>query len=246
MKFALNAAGGWSGDFAAIARLAADAGFDAVELGASVHDTFPSCGNVFLSDPNPIREKMKSAGVSIAALCGYVGLPGPTVFDSRFAEEIEQLIRTTRQLECGQLRLADFQFRPGRNMIDWFTRLGDLAEALGVTILVTNGAGFGNAVGLWTLLERIDHPAIAACWDVGQALRDGESPERSVPTLNQKIRHLLVPMDMSEEIMDRVVTRLMGIGFGGFLSLESSAQPTAAHLAGAMNKLRRGNLVGIA
>lgn len=246
MKFALNAAGGWSGDFAAIAMLAANAGFGGVELGASVHDTFPSRGNVFLCDPNPICEKIRSAGLSIAAICGYVGLPGRTVFDSHFAEEIKQLSRTTRQLECGQLRLADFQFRPSGNLIDWFMRVGDFADGLGVTILLSNGAGLGNAIGLWTLLERIDHPAIAACWDVGQALRDGESPEQSVPTLNQKIRHVLVPIDMSEEIMEGVLTRLMGIGYGGFLSLEVHAQPTPAQLTGAMNRLRRRKAVAIA
>src|SRR5882724_8784872 len=86
---------------------------------------------------------------------------------------------------------------------------------------------------MWSILDRLQHPAIACCWDVFNAALIGESPYISVPTLNSKIAYCQIKdakfgqlgasyCKLGDGDVDGAtfITRLRGIGYEGYVTVE--------------------------
>ena len=111
--------------------------------------------------------------------------------------------------------------------------LGDYAAEREVTIVVENALSFRAAKEMWSILDRIQHPAIACCWDVFNAALVGETPYLSVPTLNSKIHYCQVKdaklgalgatyckLGEGDVPVQKFLTRLRGIGYDGYVTVE--------------------------
>jgi fatty-acyl-CoA synthase len=86
---------------------------------------------------------------------------------------------------------------------------------------------------MWGILDRIQHPAIACCWDVFNATVIGELPAVSVPVLNSKIQYVQVKdaaigalgatyckLGEGQVPLEKLMIRLRGIGYGGWVTFE--------------------------
>lgn len=113
----------------------------------------------------------------------------------------------------------------------WLMPLAEFASERRVTILVQNARSFRNSRDLWTLLESISHPNVAACWDLTAGIAAGESPFVSVPTLNTRMQYTLV--GAADDALEHFITRLRGIGYAGYVTV----QTTAAQLPQVLQKL---------
>lgn len=102
-------------------------------------------------------------------------------------------------------------------------------------LVVENDLSFSRAKELWMLLESVNHPNVAGCWDLYNAARVGERPFVSVPTLNSRIGYALVrnvrslaePLQYSrlsegELAVENFLTRLRGIGYSGYVTVETA------------------------
>jgi sugar phosphate isomerase/epimerase len=108
-----------------------------------------------------------------------------------------------------------------------------------VTVAVQNGGASGsfvNAKEMWMITEVANDPKAGVVWDAGEAALVNESPALSVPTLNTRI-HLVhvwdnkgqvrqaVPLGEGELKGQMLVTRLRGLGYGGWIVYAPPADP---------------------
>jgi sugar phosphate isomerase/epimerase len=106
----------------------------------------------------------------------------------------------------------------------------DLALALGVTVALETHDAFSSAALVGRLLDRVDHPAFAAVWDIHHPYRVGESPESVLASLGPRIRlvHVkdaradgsLVPLGDGDVPVRESLALLHAAGYDGWLTIE--------------------------
>jgi sugar phosphate isomerase/epimerase len=132
-------------------------------------------------------------------------------------------------------------------MGEWLAPVADFAGEHGVRLAVENSSHFRRARDLWTLLEAVGHPAVAAGWDLVRATGAGEQPAVSVPTLNLRIGYVRVAdfaggvacrLGEGEVPVEAFVRRLKGVGYAGYLTVNFPAGVSEEVLADAVVKLK--------
>lgn len=164
-------------------------------------------------------------------LAGDLGVPAIRVFGGRIPdginrdEAIEQLVRS-------------------------LGRVADHAGERGVTVCLETHDDWCDPAHVATVLERVNHAAIAANWDIMHPVRRCNVPiDSAFETLKPWIRHLhihdgtdagLVPI--GDGIVDhrRAIELLKSIDFGGFLSGEwIDWEPFDVHLPRELAAMKR-------
>lgn len=241
MKFAFSTVACPAWDFPTIAARAKEYGYDGVEIRGFLDDAPPGiAANVFLTDPAKVRATFADAGVEIACLASSVAMAHDRKANAALARDLSAYIDTAAKLGCRTVKLFDTDVRPGQTRATaavalgkWLEPLGDVAAHHDITLVVENALSFRTAKELWLMLETINHPNVAACWDVFNAALIGESPNVSVPVLNSRIQYVqlkdakLGPLGAAycklgdgDVNLKRFLTRLQGIGYTGYVTLE--------------------------
>lgn len=196
MKFAFSTVGCPKWNFQTIVDRAREYGYDGVELRGFLNESVLTASNPFLTEPEKLRAQFEGASVEIACLASSIAMTGSRRKDQASASELRAYIDTASRLGCGLVKIFDTQVRAGHSrstaataLGDWLLPLGDYAADHDVMIVVENALSFRQAKEMWTILDRLDHPAIACCWDVFNAALVGESSAISVPVLNSKIQY---------------------------------------------------------
>ena len=166
--------------------------------------------SVKYADPADTDEMLRQTHERID-LAGDVGSPAIRVFGGRIPEGI------TRDQAIDQLVRS----------------LGEVAHHAaerGVTICLETHDDWCDPVHVAAVLERVNHPAIAANWDIMHPIkRGGATMDSAFETLKPWIRHLhihdgtdagLVPIGTGDIDHRRAVELLKTIDFNGFLSGE--------------------------
>jgi sugar phosphate isomerase/epimerase len=250
MNFAFSTVSCPKWDFQTIATRAKEYGYDGVEVRGFLNESILTASNVFLTDPAKLKSLFKFAGVRIACLASSIAMSGQKRRDAVAAADLRRFIETAAALECGLVKIFDSEVQPGSFFVpsrmgnqsrstagvalgDWLLPLGDYAAEHEVVIVVENALSFRSSKEMWSILDRLNHPSIACCWDVFNAAQIGESPYLSVPTLNNKIQYtqvkdaLLGPLGANycklgegDVPVQKFLTRLKGIGYEGWVSVE--------------------------
>lgn len=240
MKFAFSTVSCPKWDFQTILARAQEYGYHGVEIRGFLNESLLTASNVFLTDPAKIRREFESAGIAIACLSSSIAYTGNKKKDSQIATELKAYVDTAASIGSPLVKIFDTQVKPGQSrqsaavaIGDWLTPLGDYAADRDVTIVIENALSFRNAKEMWTILDRLRHPAIACCWDVFNAALVGESPFVSVPTLNSRIAFAQIKdakfgqlgasyckLGAGDVAGEKFITRLRGVGFDGFVSVE--------------------------
>ena len=248
MKFAFSTVSCPKWDFETIVARAREYGYDGVEVRGFLNESVLTSANVFLSDPRKVQRTFDAGGVKIACLASSIAMrqPGPAWKfwgrgpNDRSAAELRTFIDTAQQLGCPLVKIFDSQVRPGQTrdgagvqLGDWLLPLADYAAQRDVVIVIENALSFRTAKEMWAILDRLQHPSVACCWDVFNAAMIGESPYFSVPVLNSKIAYTQVkdatfgPLGASycklgegDVPVQKFITRLMGVGYNGYVTVE--------------------------
>jgi sugar phosphate isomerase/epimerase len=234
MKIALTSRAVPQWDHRTLAARAAALRYDAIELTHPVAE-----------DPAALRETFQTAGVVVACLATGISMPPRRRERPRAADDLRSAIDAAAGLGCGCLSLAAPSVPAGQTvgavaaeMGEWLPAVADLAAERGVTLLIENALHCRRARDLWSLLEAVNHPAVAAAWNLAEATRAGESPAVSVPTLNLRIQYVRVRLSEGGEPVEDFVRRLKGVGYGGHVAVDDPPGVSEEVLADAVVKLR--------
>lgn len=209
MKFALARSAFPQWDLPTLAAKAAEHGYDGVEWAGLAG---------------------MERGTPVACLASDIVMTGRARADRRAVAEVRRYVDAARAVGCPYLKVFDTTMRGERTasaveMGQWLLPMGDYAARHGVTILVENRVTFRRSRDLWLVMEAANHPAVAAAWDVDSADGIGESPAVSVPTLNTRIHYAQFTWRAGGDkaIVEPLLTRLLGIGYEGWVALRAVA-----------------------
>jgi sugar phosphate isomerase/epimerase len=210
MKFALTRSAFPQWDLPTLAAKAAEHGYDGVEWAGLAG---------------------MEGGTPVICLASEIAMTGRARANRRAADEVCRYIDAARAVGCPYVKILDTTLRGERTasaveMGHWLVPLGDYAARHGVTILVENRLTFRRSRDLWLVMEAANHPAVAAAWDVDVAGEVGEPPGVSVPTLNHRIQYAQFTWRVGGEnaIVGKLLTRLLGIGYEGWVALHAVAE----------------------
>lgn len=155
-------------------------------------------------------------------LAGAVGAPTMRVFGGKIPEGLSREAAVERVTES-------------------LSSVADHAAERGVTVCLETHDDWCDPAHVAAVLERVNHPSIAANWDIMHPVRTaGKTMDEAFETLRPWIRHLhihdcigkdLAPIGTGEIDHRRAVELLMSIGYTGFLSGEWIGwEPWEAHL----------------
>lgn len=265
MRFAFSTLACPKWDFETICARAKEYGYDGVEVRGFLEESSLTASNIFLSEPKKIRGMFEFHGLRIACLASSIAMTQKRRADRAAAEDCRRFIDTAAAVGCSLVRVFDTTVRPGQTRAgagvalgDWLLPLGDYAAKHDVLLVVENALSFRSSKEMWGILDRLQHPSIACCWDVFNAALIGEGPWVSVPTLNSKIQYAQVkdaklgPLGASlcklgegDVEVESFLTRLRGIGYEGWITfdwekawLPGIAEPEEA-LPEAIKKMRQ-------
>ena len=270
MKFAFSTVSCPKWDLETIGSRAREYGYDGVEIRAFLHESILTSSNILLSDPAKVKSLFEYHQIRIACLASSIEMTGNRRRDRILADDCRRYIDTAAAVGCGIVKVFDTRVRPGHSRAsaavalgDWLVPLGDYAAERDVLIVIENQLSFRSAKEMWVILDRLNHPSIACCWDIFNAAQIGESPFLSVPTLNSRIQYAQVkdaklgPLGASycrlgegDVPVEKFITRLRGIGYTGWVSVEwekawlpNIAEPEEI-LPDAIKKLRQWASIG--
>jgi sugar phosphate isomerase/epimerase len=232
-------------DFPDAANLAGRLGFNGVELYASDSPATASLTNAVLTSPGKINRIFADANVAISSLnAGSAGNDLPDRID--LAAELNcPLVRFTHD------DLLSRSPRASARAVDWIRQCADHAASKRIMLLIENKLTAGSAIAMWHLLDRIDHPAVACCWNTLSAFIAGDSPTVAVPTLNSRIHSVLLEdgkttqpsvIPVKSELgtgdvpIRKTLDRLHGIGFQHLLIV---SPPATASIEGFEQSLQK-------
>ncbi len=240
MKFAFSTVSCPKWDFDTIVARAITYGYTGIEVRGFLNESALTASNPFLTDPHKLRDLFADNGLEICCLASSIAMTQNRKRDKIAATELTQFIDTAHALNCKLVKVFDTQVRAGQDrptagvaLGNWILPLADYAAERDVILVIENALSFRAAKEMWSILDRLQHPSIACCWDVFNAAMAGESPYISVPTLNSKIQYTQVKdaklgqlgasytkLGDGDVQVETFVRRLRGIGYKGWVTLE--------------------------
>ncbi len=237
MKLAFRVAAVPNWDFVAAATALKSAGYDGVELFASCDPSIDTVNNVLLTAPDKIRRIAVDAGIKIASVS--FASTGESDDLARVIETAAALGTTTVRVERAN---ADASIRGFDAFAAGVSRFADTAAAAGITLLLENEPVPDSVTRLWRAVDGCNHPSVACCWNGQNGRRAGELPLVSIPTLNSRIRMVRTEHPATSDFpLQKILQRLAGIGFSGWVLTESidedGARQALAAIKDFLNKL---------
>ena len=248
MKFAFSTVSCPKWDFDTIVARAREYGYHGVEIRGFLNERAATTADLFKEDPDTLRRRFESNRVEVACLASSIaveqaGAPWKVWKRSpneRRAVELKTYIDAAARLGCPLVKIFDTQVRPGQSrssagvvLGDWLLPLADYAADRDVVIVIENALSFRSSKEVWSILDRLQHPSIACCWDVFNAALIGESPFFSVPVLNSRIAYAQVKdatlgplgatytkLGAGDVPVEKFITRLKGVGYTGYVTVE--------------------------
>jgi sugar phosphate isomerase/epimerase len=240
MKFAFSTISAPTWDFDTLVLRAKEYGYDGVEIRGFLNESVLTAANIFLSDLAKVRRIFGDGGIEIGCLASSIAFANDRKRDAVLANDLKLFIDTAATVRCPMVKIFDTQVKPGHSRAlagnafgDWLLPLGDYAAERDITIVIENALSFRAAKEMWSVLDRLSHPSIAACWDVFNAAMIGETPAQSVPVLNNRIEYVQVKdaklgplgatyckLGEGDVPVRKFLTRLRGIGYSGWVTME--------------------------
>jgi sugar phosphate isomerase/epimerase len=188
---------------AAAARLAGEAGYDALELRTFGAGSTGFACDPALTDESKVRGLLAAEGICCSSVATGVTLDQPiwppiigrALFDQeRSVREAERAIDLAAQIEAPLVRVFGHE-RQGRESLASATRriawrLGlvcDHARNSGVRVVVENGGSFPRARDLAELLAAVGSPLLGASYNAAVGAANGDDPREAVRLLGRSL-----------------------------------------------------------
>lgn len=164
-----------------VVRLAADSGFEGLELRA--HPEEPVHPGLTLAERVDVVEEFKAAGVEVLAIAGYAKVAAPGD-DDAVLTDVQELMELARDLGASFVRVFPGGGDCSREEADAtaarrLAALAPLAADLGVRLLLETHDSHSTGEDAARVLAAVGHASAGALWDVMHTWRAGEDPGTS-------------------------------------------------------------------
>ncbi|MGW0390565.1 sugar phosphate isomerase/epimerase family protein [Streptomyces sp. NPDC003042] len=194
MKYAFSTLGMPGTPLGRSAALAAEHGYDALELRA--HPEEPLHPRSAGGERAAGLREVTGAGVSILGVAGYAQVAAPGA-DGPVLDELRALVRLAADLEAPYVRVF-----PGggtlpaeqadANAVRRLREVAPFAERLGVRILLETHDSHRTAEAAARVLDAVGHPGAGALWDVLHTWLGAEPPAESRRLLGNHLGYIQV------------------------------------------------------
>ncbi|MFF7077973.1 sugar phosphate isomerase/epimerase family protein [Streptomyces lavendulae] len=247
MKYAFSTLGVPGTSLARSARLAAEHGYDGLELRA--HSEEPLHPGSPHADRAAGLRAVTGAGVSVLAVAGYARVAAAGE-DAPVLAELRDLVRLAADLEApyvrvfpggGDLPEAEADAHAARRLC----AAAPFAARHGVRILLETHDSHRTAAATARVLDSVGHPGAGALWDVLHTWLGGEAPAESRRLLGAHLGYLqvkdvasareLTPLGLGAGVLP-LAEAVARAPAGGWLCWEYEKRwyPEAAELAGGL------------
>ncbi|MFJ1864636.1 sugar phosphate isomerase/epimerase family protein [Streptomyces sp. NPDC088097] len=194
MRYAFSTLGLPGAPLARSAGLAAEHGYDGLELRA--HPEEPLHPGSSVGERTAGLREVTGAGVRVLGVAGYARVAAPGE-DGPLLAELRDLVRLAADLEAPYVRVfpGGGELHPGRadaNAVRRLREAAPYAEHLGVRILLETHDSHRTAGATARVLDEVAHPAVGALWDVLHTWLGGEEPAESGRRLGAHLGYLQV------------------------------------------------------
>ncbi len=155
------------------------------------------------------------------------------------SKNIIKALDTAKAIGCPLVRVFGNEVLPGESRRIAMTRIIEHVKPLAqeaarrdIGLIFENSGSFADAKSWWTMFNVLEESSLGVCWNVANAAAINEAPAVSVPLLNRyiqlaKVKDTIigegtgyVPLGEGTVKIQNFIHRLMGIGFGGYVSVE--------------------------
>jgi sugar phosphate isomerase/epimerase len=238
--------------------VAGDYGYDGIEPRLDAQHAHGIEVSATALERNTIRRLVDESDAELACLATSLSYADPAKSQGMVAQTHER-IDLAGDLAVPALRVFGGQIPAGvsreqaiQQLVDSLTAVGDHAGERGVTICLETHDDWCNPAHVATVLRRVNHPAVAANWDIMHPVRTGKATmDQAFEALRPWIRHLHVHdgggtdlrfMSIGTGDIDhrRAMELLLGADYGGYVSGEwINWEPYDAHLPRELETLER-------
>ncbi len=227
--------------FSDIYAMAADLGFDGIEMRGLGREFFDNAHNMPFSEENleKTAKMLSSMGLEISCMSSDCCLRYPALYEENI-RIIGEYIEAAKVLGTKYIRVLGDD---GPEAVDdgndeevlrQLKAIVPMAEAAGVTVIIETNGVYSDTARLKRVLDEIHSDNIAALWDIHHPYRFAkESPETTVQNLGMYIAHVHIKDSIEKDgsilytlmgegdmpIAD-AINALRSINFEGYLSLE--------------------------
>ncbi|HEY2696471.1 MAG TPA: sugar phosphate isomerase/epimerase family protein [Pseudonocardiaceae bacterium] len=182
------------------------------------------------------RSVFELACVPVVCLASYVRLGKSDITDDDCAGDMLAHLQLARDLGAAGVRVfpgaGESTVEADARMVRRLLMVADAFADAEVALLLETHDSHRGAGDVARVLEQVDHPAVAAIWDILHTWLAGEAPDFSCQRLASRLHHVqlknvasrtdLTPTRLSTGILpvSEVLTALDSIGYQGWLSLE--------------------------
>ena len=240
MKIAFSTLAFPNSSWKEIYSMAADTGFDGIEVRGIGQDLFAVQAMPFTDGELPKTiQKLKSLRLSIPCFSSDCCLRHVDKREENQTEIIEY-IKLASKMETPYIRiLADHKVEVDGEVddnviIEQLRNLAPIAEEHNVTLLVETNGVYTDTARLRSVLEQTASDAVAALWDLQHPYRvAGENPEQTVQNLGAFVKYVHIKDSVMENgvikyrmmgegtmPIDEMMRALHSINYEGFVSLE--------------------------
>jgi sugar phosphate isomerase/epimerase len=233
-QFAFSTLGCPGASIDEICRIARDSGWNALELRVSDDESIRTGldGNA----REAARSALRSAGLRIFCLASYVRVGKPDITDQDCADDLLRHLDLACDLGAEAVRVfaaaGESTDAADARMSRRMSAVAERFASAGVLLLLETHDSHRAAAAVARVLERVDHPAVGAVWDILHTWLAGETPAESGRKLAPWLRHVqmkdvasaedLTPVGLGVGVLPLVdlLAVLDSLGYQGCLSLE--------------------------
>ena len=212
------------------------------------------------ADRAAARRAAADAGVALACLATSIRYADPTKQDAMVADTHER-IDLAGDVRAPAIRVFGGALPDGLSreaatdtLVESLGAVADHAAERGVVVCLETHDDWCDPAHVAAVCRRVDHPAVAANWDIMHPVRTGKATiDESFEQLRPWIRHLhvhdgvepdgklkMVPIGTGDIDHRRAIERLRSVGYDGFLSGEwIDWEPYDEHLPRELGTLKQ-------
>lgn len=245
-------------DLAGMLELARKYGYDGIEPRLDSKHAHGIEVGTTAAQREAIRSQIEASGVALACLATSITYADPARTDEMIAQTRER-IDLAGDLGAPTIRVFGGKIPEGVTreqaidlLVSSLSKVADQAGERGVTVCVETHDHWCDPTHIATVLSRVDHPAIAANWDIMHPVRTAKvTMDDAFAALKPWIRHLhihdgttadgkLAPIGTGDIDHRRALELLNTIGYGGFISGEwINWEPYEIHLPRELATMKR-------